>query len=152
MCRWRASRMRARGAGIDPWGAMNQQSMTIRAYEEPSRYVLELGGELDMAGVPPFEAAATRLCELGAREMLVDISDVSFIDSTGIRAILAIKATCERHSCEFTMTHAGEQGDRVFELTRLLDHLPFRNRRPARFRRELDLWRGSAGASGQASA
>jgi anti-sigma B factor antagonist len=127
---------------------MNQQSLTIRAYEEPNRFVLALDGELDLAGVPAFEAAATRLCELGARELLIDISDVSFIGSTGIRAILAIKATCERYSCEFTMTHAGEHSDRVFELTRLLEHLPFRHRRPERFRRQLDLWGGQGGRSG----
>jgi anti-sigma B factor antagonist len=119
---------------------MNQQSLTIRAFEEPGRYVLSLAGELDMAGVPEFEAAATRLCGMGRSELLVDISDVSFIDSTGVRAILAIKATSERHSCEFTMTHAGDHGDRVFELTRLLAHLPFRARRPERFRREIELW------------
>jgi anti-sigma B factor antagonist len=126
---------------------MNQQSLTIRAYEEPNRYVLALDGELDLSGVPAFEAAATRLCELGARELLIDISDVSFIGSTGIRAILATKATCERYSCEFTMTHAGEQSDRVFELTRLLEHLPFRHRRPERFRRQVDLWGGEGGRS-----
>jgi len=124
---------------------MNQQSLTIRAYEEPGRYVLMLGGELDMAGVPAFEAAATRLCQLGRGELLVDISDVGFIDSTGVRAILSIKAVCERHSCEFSMTHAGDHGDRVFELTKLLEHLPFRSRRPERFRREIDLWPEAAG-------
>jgi anti-sigma B factor antagonist len=128
---------------------MNQQSLTIRAYEEKGRYVLELGGELDMAGVPAFEAAATRLLELGGDELLVDISDVGFIDSAGVRAILAIKGACERHSCEFSMTHAGDQGDRIFELARLLDHLPFRNRRPERFRRELDLWPESSETSRQ---
>ena len=119
---------------------MNEQTLTIRAYEEPGRYVLALGGELDMEGVPAFEAAATRLCGMGRGELLVDISDVAFIDSSGVRAILAIKAGCERHACEFTMTHAGDHGDRVFELTRLLDHLPFRARRPERFRRPIDLW------------
>jgi anti-sigma B factor antagonist len=119
---------------------MDQQSMTIRAYEEPSRYILSLAGELDMAGAPEFEAAATRLCSMGRGELLVDISDVRFIDSTGVRAILAIKATCDRHSCEFTMTHAGDHGDRVFELTRLLSHLPFRGSPPERFRREIEVW------------
>ncbi len=123
---------------------MNQQSLTIRAYEEPGRYVLELEGELDMAGVPAFEAAATRLSTLGRGELLVDISDVAFIDSMGVRAILAIKATCAEHSCEFSMTHAGDHADRIFELTRLLDHLPFRGRRPERFRREIDLSEASA--------
>ena len=131
---------------------MDQQSLTIEAFEEPGRYVLSLAGELDMAGAPDFEAAATRLCSMGRGELLVDISEVRFIDSTGVRAILAIKATCDRHACEFTMTHAGDHGDRVFELTRLLDHLPFRARRPERFRREVQLWPEVSEASAEEGA
>ncbi|HEY4452573.1 MAG TPA: STAS domain-containing protein [Solirubrobacteraceae bacterium] len=124
---------------------MNQRSLTIRAYEEPGRYVLTLDGELDIAGAPAFEAAATRLSQLGRGELLVDISDVEFIDSTGVRSILSIKAACERHDCEFSMTHATDGAARIFELTRLLDHLPFRARRTERFRREIDVWPDPAG-------
>ena len=132
---------------------MNQPSLTIRAFEEPGRHVLVLRGELDMAGVPAFEDAAARVCELGRGELLVDISDVAFIDSTGVRAILKVKAACERIGCEFSMTHAGEQGERLFELTRLLDHLPFRSReRPERFRREIELWPDGSGVDGAAEA
>jgi anti-sigma B factor antagonist len=128
---------------------MNEPSLTIRGYEEPGRHVLVLAGELDMAGVPRFEAAAVQLCELGRGELLVDISDVAFIDSTGVRAILQVKAACERRNCEFSMTHAGEQGERLFEVTRLLEHLPFRSRsRPQRFRREIELWPDGAGGQG----
>jgi hypothetical protein len=42
------------------------------------------------------------------------------------------------------MTHACDHAYRIFELTRLLDHLPFRGRRPERFRREIDLSEASA--------
>ncbi len=128
---------------------MNQPSLTIRAYEEPARHVLVLAGELDMAGAPAFEAAATKLSELGRGELLVDISDVAFIDSMGVRAILKVKAECEKSECEFSMTHAGEQGEKLFELTRLLDHLPFRSReRPERFRREIELWPDGSAPAG----
>ena len=119
---------------------MSQQFLTIRAYEEPGRHVLALHGELDLAAVPSFEAAAKRVCELGSGELLVDITDVGFIDSSGVRSILAVKARCEQHGCEFSMTHGGEHAERVFELTRLLEHLPFRHRPTERFRREIDLW------------
>ena len=119
---------------------MNQQPLTVRAFEEPGRFVLALSGELDMAGVPLFEAAASTLCERGCEELVVDISEVGFIDSVGVRAILAVKARCTAHSCEFSMTHGSGQAERIFELTRLLDHLPFRSKRQERFRRELDLW------------
>jgi anti-anti-sigma factor len=126
---------------------MNQQSLTIQAFEEPGRYVLTLGGELDLAGVAAFEAAATRLAGMGQGELLVDISDVSFIDSNGVRAILAVKAGCEERQCGFSMTHGSESAERVFELTKLLHHLPFRRRRIERFRREIALWPGDDGAS-----
>jgi anti-sigma B factor antagonist len=118
---------------------MNERSLKISAYEEPGRYVLTLGGELDLAGAPAFEDAAARLCEMGARELLVDISDVGFIDSTGIRAILGVKASCEARSCEFSMTHGRENVDHLFELTRLIDRLTFRTRRREPARREIAL-------------
>jgi anti-anti-sigma factor len=116
-----------------------EPSLKISAYEEPDRYILILGGELDLAGVPAFEAAAMRLCEMGAEQLLIDISDVSFIDSTGLRAILEVKAACEGRSCEFSMTHGRENVDHLFELTRLIDRLTFRTRRREQPRREIAL-------------
>ena len=113
--------------------------LTMSAFEEPGRRVLVLEGELDVAGADRFEAAAEQLCDMGAGELIVDISDVSFIDSVGVRAVLAVKARCTARACEFSMTHASGQAGHVFELTRLLDHLPFRARRPERFRREIEL-------------
>jgi anti-sigma B factor antagonist len=118
----------------------NGELLRIRAYEEPDRYVLALSGELDISTVATFEDAALRLCRLGAKEVLFDISEVDFIDSTGLRAILTIKATCEEHSCLFTMTHGSRQANRLFELTRLAERLPFRRRERARPRREIQLW------------
>jgi anti-anti-sigma factor len=116
-----------------------EPSLKISAYEEPGRYVLILGGELDLEGVPAFEAAAARICEMGAEDLLVDISDVSFIDSTGLRAILEVKASCEERSCEFSMTHGRENVDHLFELTRLIDRLTFRARRREQPRRQIAL-------------
>jgi anti-sigma B factor antagonist len=117
----------------------SERSLKISAYEEPDRYVLAMRGELDLAGAPSFEVAAERLCEMGARELLVDISEVGFIDSTGIRAILTVKAACEERSCEFSMTHGRENVNHIFELTRLIDRLTFRTRRREQPRREIAL-------------
>ena len=118
---------------------MADDALTIRAYEEPDRHVLVLSGELDMSGVPAFESAAVRLCRLGAREILVDITDVDFIDSSGLRAILTVKAVCEEGGSVFAMTHGSGQAEKLFELTRLIDLLPFRRSAPPRKRREIDI-------------
>jgi len=79
------------------------------------------------------------LCEIGAKEVLVDISDVQFIDSSGLRAILAVKAVYEERSCRFAMTHGSPQPEKVFELTHLAELLPFCKRGRASPRRAIAL-------------
>ena len=123
---------------------MSSLPLSIRAFEEPGRHVLVLTGELDIAGVQRFEEAAEQLCAMRPAELIVDITDVGFIDSVGVRAVLAVKGRCAQRGIEFSMTHASEQAGHVFELTKLLDHLPFRARREERFRREIELWPGTA--------
>ena len=49
--------------------------------------VLFVGGELDMATCPEFERALAKCVESGG-PVVVDLSAVSFIDSTGIRALV----------------------------------------------------------------
>jgi len=120
-------------------------ALSIRAYEESDRHVLVLCGELDLGGIEPFMAAAQQLCDLGAREILVDITEVQFIDSSGLRAILAAKAECEERHCRFSMTHGTGQAERLFELTRLIERLPFRKSGLTRPRREIELDREPAG-------
>ncbi len=124
---------------------MADDALTIRAYEEPDRYVLVLSGELDMSGVPAFESAAVRLCGLGASEVLVDITRIDFIDSSGLRAILTVKAACEERGCHFSMSHGSGQAEKLFELTRLVERLPFRKSGVTRQRREIDLAAEAAG-------
>jgi anti-anti-sigma factor len=127
----------------------DDSGLAIRAYEEPDRNVLVLSGELDMGGVPAFESAAAQLCALGGEEILVDITDVDFIDSSGLRAILTVKALCEDHARRFSMTHGSGQAEKLFELTRLVELLPFRRSSMSRPRREIELTPASAGEEEQ---
>lgn len=124
---------------------MADDALAIRAYEESDRYVLVLSGELDMSGVAAFESAAVALCRMGASEVLVDITKIDFIDSSGLRAILTVKAACEERGCRFSMSHASGQAEKLFELTRLMERLPFRKSGITRERREIDLSTESSG-------
>jgi anti-sigma B factor antagonist len=49
--------------------------------------VLRLSGELDMAAVEDFLTAAGSAVD-GQREVIVDLSQLRFIDSSGIRALI----------------------------------------------------------------
>jgi anti-sigma B factor antagonist len=53
-----------------------------------------LSGEFDLAGAPIFEQALQAACADGARAITLDLSGLTFIDSTGLRAILAGQQLC----------------------------------------------------------
>jgi anti-sigma B factor antagonist len=53
--------------------------------------VLTIAGELDIATVPVVRDRLTALTEAGARRVVVDLRDVSFMDSTGLAAFIHAK-------------------------------------------------------------
>ncbi len=104
--------------------------LDIRARGEAGRHRLLLAGELDLTSAEDVTAAVGALCAEGAKEIVLDISELSFMDSTGLRAILHSKTICEESSCDFALApgeaEVSEQLRRLFEVTGLLDRLPFR--------------------------
>jgi len=100
----------------------------LRDDAEDDRHTLSLLGELDAATAPELQAAIERLCEEGAREIVLDLHELSFIDSTGLRAILMSERLCERLGSDFSLTRAQPQAQRLFELADLVGRLSFRGR------------------------
>jgi anti-sigma B factor antagonist len=103
--------------------------LSIDGYSEGDRHTLLLTGELDMAGAPELEARAKRLCAGRASELVLDLSQLEFIDSAGLNSILHVRAVCQEHMCGFCLTPGARRVQRVFEVTRLIDRLPFRKSR-----------------------
>ena len=60
--------------------------------------VLWVSGEIDMSVSERFEAAAAESLD-GQREFVIDLSGVSFLDSTGIRAILSTAKRTDKGVC-----------------------------------------------------
>lgn len=55
----------------------------------PTDGVIALSGELDMASAPQLEAAVQRLVDAGAQHATIDVSDLTFCDSTGLGVFVA---------------------------------------------------------------
>lgn len=53
--------------------------------------VVALHGELDAATAADLEALSTLLAGSGATEVALDLADLGFVDSNGVRAILALR-------------------------------------------------------------
>jgi anti-sigma B factor antagonist len=89
------------------------------------RHTLVLSGELDMESVPRLQRLVVHLCADGAREIAMDLSKLRFMDSTGLHAILAAQIVCRDHGTGFMLTPPRGAVRRVFELTGMMDALPF---------------------------
>jgi anti-sigma B factor antagonist len=91
-------------------------------------HTLTLVGELDVATAPGLQATIDQLCEEGAREIVLDLHELSFIDSAGLRVILTSRRLCERQGSDFSLTRAQPHAQRLFELTSVIGRLSFRGR------------------------
>lgn len=82
-------------------------------------------GELDMATVSRFEHAAGEALAMSCARLLIDLRELTFIDSSGVRAVLRLQARIgETPQLELLPGPAAVQ--RVFELAGLTAALPFR--------------------------
>jgi anti-sigma B factor antagonist len=73
------------------------------------RYVLSLDGDLDIATAPVLADAVTRLMADGAvGQLLVDLADVRFLDSSGVRALLQARKAAEDRGVTFLVSRPGE--------------------------------------------
>jgi anti-sigma B factor antagonist len=88
---------------------------------------LRTSGELDLASAPHFEAAIKKTCERPERQVILDLSGVSFIDTGGVRAILTARRIFEETDCGFWMMGLRAPVRRVLERCGVLDSLPLRD-------------------------
>jgi anti-sigma B factor antagonist len=106
------------------------RDLTIDTERQDGTQWLRLRGELDLTSAAQLTSAVARACAESASEVVLDVSELGFVDSSGLRAILNGKALCEESLCAFSLTppadQVGEQVRRLLEVTGLLGRLPFR--------------------------
>ncbi len=109
---------------------MNEQpEFRIAQDRVGGRVRLSVSGEIDMQTTPLLEAEVSDACAV-ASAIELDLHEVSFIDSTGIRSVLAAKTLCGDRGVEFLLVPSRHDAPRrTFELAGVLDLLPWRSRR-----------------------
>jgi anti-sigma B factor antagonist len=120
--------MTDRGAEMDsePTGAASQFSLQDVVSER--RHRLLLSGELDLQAAHALERCLHEVCTAAANGVIVDLSGLTFMDSNGLRLTLLARELCERSGCEFMLVQGPPQVRRLFDVTGLLDRLPFQPR------------------------
>ena len=85
--------------------------------------MLELHGELDLLGAPLLQTEIES-AEVDATGIVVlDLQDLQFIDSAGLRVILAAHERSQQHGQAFALTRGSEQVQRLFTIAGVSEHL-----------------------------
>jgi anti-anti-sigma factor len=100
--------------------------LRIRKSVRGDTHAIVLAGELDMASGPVVREIIADACANGAQELVLDLTEIEFVDSEGFRVLLEGRALCEEHRCAYCLVPARTPVQHVFELTRVIDRLPFR--------------------------
>jgi len=90
----------------------------------PAAYALYLRGELDLASAGLLETSIAELCTDGAGVVLVDMRELTFMDSTGLRSLLVSQELCVVNDCTLKLGELSPQVERLLDLAGVNEKLP----------------------------
>ncbi|HXD55122.1 MAG TPA: STAS domain-containing protein [Solirubrobacteraceae bacterium] len=102
-------------------GATEQLHIDLR--QESDRVIVKLEGELDMANAPLLQSSIESPDLSGTKTVVLDLQGLTFLDSTGLRIILAAREQCWRRGQEFAVTPGSQQVQRLLSVTGVGEHL-----------------------------
>jgi anti-anti-sigma factor len=100
-------------------------TLRVRTVRHGDTHVIELTGELDIAGIPAVERELERAED--ARSVVLDLRRLEFIDSGGVRVVVV--AHCRRPG-RLTIIKGPACVQRVFDICGLVERLPFVDESP----------------------
>ena len=101
------------------------RGLTVRSEREGDVHILRLEGELDLVNGDEIHRALERVQDSDAVTTVVDLSGLTFIDSTGIRLLLTADSRARRDSHRLMLIPGPPNVQRVFEICGVRDVLPF---------------------------
>lgn len=96
--------------------------MKIKVTERiPGAYIVALEGDLDMSTSPQVRNTLLPLFRKGVSRIVVDLSGVPYIDSSGIATFVEALQLSRKGTVRFTLAGAGPTVESIFELAYLKD-------------------------------
>jgi anti-sigma B factor antagonist len=96
-------------------------SFEVTEIEHGGTPVLEVRGELDVSTAPELRDRLVDLCERGCTLVIVDLTDVSFLDSTALGVLVSALKRLQDAGGDLQLVIAHPHVLKVFEITGLLD-------------------------------
>ncbi len=94
-------------------------NLKVDINEVGSTKVVDLAGELDAYSSLDLRETVIRLVEEGAREIVINLEQVDFIDSVGLGTLVGCLKRTAEHQGTVTLVCANPQIQKVFDITGL---------------------------------
>lgn len=104
-------------------GVGAQEHLRVDARRTDDRVVLCLTGELDLASSPVFERALEDADVASSPLLVLDLDELKFVDSTGLRVILLAHEGSRARGQEFAITPGSPQVQRLLSITSVAEHM-----------------------------
>lgn len=98
-----------------------QFNVTIET--NPGSYTVALSGELDIATADQLTSALEGVSPASGERLVIDLTSVSFMDSTGLRVLIAANGSAADGGYELFIVTGDSPAKRVLELTRMDEHM-----------------------------
>jgi anti-sigma B factor antagonist len=100
--------------------SVDRLSMSVSALEDGTD-VFELTGDLDVATAPSLRGALTEAAAGGRHNLIVDLSNVTFLDSTGLGALIGAHKRAQENGGQVRLVAGEGQILRLLRITGLLE-------------------------------
>ncbi|HKF79212.1 MAG TPA: STAS domain-containing protein [Thermoleophilaceae bacterium] len=86
---------------------------------DDATHVIELGGEVDLYTAPEFKERMVELIESGKKQIVVDLSEATFIDSTTLGVLVGGVKRLRPAGGSLTLVCTDDNITKIFEITGL---------------------------------
>jgi anti-anti-sigma factor len=94
-----------------------------RSTDGSHAWLLEVSGDFDTTAVAEFDRALDEAVAHGARLVTVDLADVEFLDSSGLRSVLAASNRLAELDGHLTVAGLSGAAKRVLEVSGVIERL-----------------------------
>jgi anti-sigma B factor antagonist len=101
---------------------------SIKRSDDAEGVLLALSGELDVASAPALEKCLSELAPESHARVVLDLSELSFVDSPGINVLLAARKEAEDEGRLLVLRRPTAQVQRVFAVLGLSGWLTLEDR------------------------
>ena len=96
--------------------------------------LLRLSGEFDLGGVKTFEHHVSSERDPAAKTTIIDLGDLQFMDSSGLRALIQAESALRADGCRVVVIKSSGQVAELLRLTGVADRLEMADEIPADLR------------------